>query len=182
MPDKSNKERDKIVREIPLNKGVVALVSERDYSEVSRHRWYVNDKGRVVRSRNVDGRRRTVYMHREIMEAPKDVLVDHANGNLLDNRRLNLRFATKSQNNANWQNGWGKCKYRGVHYCQTQNKGWVAQIWFEGKSRVKARFPTAKQAALWRDMWARRLHGKFAHLNFPDEKYAAMQAEDGGEG
>ncbi|MBN2312578.1 MAG: HNH endonuclease [Sedimentisphaerales bacterium] len=46
-------------------------------------------------------KRRTLYLHREIMHPPEGLVVDHINGNPFDNRRANLRVVTQSENHIN---------------------------------------------------------------------------------
>lgn len=54
--------------------------------------WYCH------RKETVGGRRRTVYLHRLIMNPPAGFDVDHLNGNGLDNRRENLEIVTRAEN------------------------------------------------------------------------------------
>jgi len=111
-------------REIPLRdrkKEVVAkaFVSEEDYEWVSKYTWYRNQKSWKVKSDDsekivyyamrdtrVDGVKTKVYMHKEIIEklkgkTPENMIVDHIDGNKLNNTRENLRFATQSANMQN---------------------------------------------------------------------------------
>lgn len=85
------------MKEIPLGKGLFALVDDCDYEYLKRFRWFPKTiKGRTfaVRYRNViDGpkrKREVVFMHREIMRAERGDRVYHKNGNTLDNRWQNL--------------------------------------------------------------------------------------------
>jgi HNH endonuclease len=69
---------------------------------LSAYTWGISSTGHVRRAIREYGRQRIIYLHREIMGAgPGDPLVDHINGNPLDNRRSNLRFADKSINRIN---------------------------------------------------------------------------------
>ena len=89
------------VRRIPLGGGLFATVDARDYKRLSKYKWCVLSKygtPYAVR-RTKDGR--MVYMHREIMHAPKGMVVDHLDHNTLNNRRCNLHICTQAQNQAN---------------------------------------------------------------------------------
>jgi len=106
--------------------GTFALVSAEDYPWASRFSWRPKpDKtGRklyAVRSMDVGcpvgkdraGRRQvSIHLHKEVClrafgppSTPRHVIGDHLDGNSLDCRRSNLRWATRSENNMNL-NGW----------------------------------------------------------------------------
>lgn len=92
--------------EIELTKGKKVIVDEYDYNHLRKWKWQYGANGYAVRDEylgRVDGkyRHRTVLMHRIIMNAPQGMDVDHKNSDKLDNRRSNLRLATRSQNKAN---------------------------------------------------------------------------------
>lgn len=71
------------------------LVDDSDYEELSRYKWHVSTTtGYACRFHGI-------LMHRQIMRFPDEMLIDHISGNKLDNRRSNLRIATKSQNGMN---------------------------------------------------------------------------------
>ena len=93
-------------RKIPLGEGVFTIVDADVYYQLCRFRWsavgYDQNiyAARILRKTEY-GRIKTIYLHRQIMNPPKGLLVDHKNGNALDNRRTNLRLATHSQNSIN---------------------------------------------------------------------------------
>lgn len=98
-------------KEIPLTKGKVALVDNDDARLLSKNSWCANIKNShgkpyyyAVRNIYPESwtKPKLVYMHREIIgNIPPGMVVDHTNGNTLDNRRSNLRVVTRSQNYAN---------------------------------------------------------------------------------
>lgn len=115
-------------------------------------------------------------LHRVIMGEPKGFEVDHKNGNRFDNRKANLRICTPSQNTCNRDRPKRKLqhKYRGTwHFAKSVGrkleKPWVARIKIQGKAIYGGYFRTAKEAALAYDQLARKHHGEFARLNFPNE-------------
>jgi hypothetical protein len=105
-------------------------------------------------------------MHREIMNAPRGRIVDHANGDSLDNRDENLRVTTQSGNLANRRKVRGKSRYKGVWW-NIQKRRWIADIVKDGHKYVLGRFSSESLAAFAYDAAARQLFGGFAALNFP---------------
>jgi hypothetical protein len=133
------------------------------------HNWKLAD-GYVVmqRKRPSNG---IVLMHRLILELDGQNIdgleVDHDNGNRLDNRRENLRPATKSQNMSNrgpFLNN--KSGFKGVCWHKRRQK-WIAQIHVSGKRTHLGYFDDPIAAARAYDAAALELHGAFARLNFP---------------
>lgn len=77
-------------------------VDPEDQYLLDKYTWGISSTGHVRRAARENGRQRIIYLHREIMGAgPGDPLVDHRNGNPLDNRKSNLRFADKAINRIN---------------------------------------------------------------------------------
>lgn len=159
---------------IPLHNrnhpGLFAIIDEEDFEHVSRHEWramVLPDATYAVRDEGPKKARRCVYMHREIMDAPQGVQVDHWDRNGLNNRRANLRACGQSQNNANQglrsnnQSG-----YKGVSW-HSQNGYWRARIQHNGKGIYIGVFDSAEDAARAYDAKARELQGDFALVNFP---------------
>lgn len=156
------------VRYIPLTKGKFAIVDAADYEWLSRHKWQALEvgPGRFYASRAAPGRGR-VAMHREIVKAPPGMLVDHANGNPLNNRRLNLRVCTPAQNCANRRPRPGcASRYKGV--APVGNGKYGAQIGHQGKVLWLGTFADEIEAAQAYDRKAYELNGEFAYLNFPE--------------
>jgi len=89
------------MKEIPLTQGYVALVDDEDYEELSKFKWCANPQpdGRVYAARKNEAYR-TVSMHRQIAGKP-GLVVDHVNGNGIDNRRENLRAVSIAENAQN---------------------------------------------------------------------------------
>ena len=107
-------------------------------------------------------------MHREILNAPAGVLVDHINHNGLDNRKANLRLATRAQNCWNRKKPkMRKCasRFKGVGW-HKGNKKWVSRIRFNGRRISIGYFNDEVEAAKSYDEAAKKYHGEFAVLNF----------------
>jgi len=97
------------MKEIPLTQGRVAIVDDGDYDELVKHKWWFRDvksefrHGYACRSKRMEGGRKTIHMHRQIMGLGWDtsIQVDHIDGNGLNNRRSNLRICNNSENHMN---------------------------------------------------------------------------------
>lgn len=88
--------------EVQLSQGKVALVDEADFERVSQFKWYAVKDGRTYYAKSRAGRYSPISMHRFILDlSVSDPEVDHINRNGLDNRRHNMRLATRSENASN---------------------------------------------------------------------------------
>lgn len=107
-------------------------------------------------------------MHRLLTKAPKGMMVDHRNGNSLDNTRFNIRVCTALQNCVN-RAGYGSSGYKGVRWME-RSKKWYAVLKINGKDTYLGGrgFSTREEAARVYDDSARKHHGEFARLNFPE--------------
>ena len=153
--------------QIPLNRGLFAIVDDGDYFELNKFRWVVvsTKAGYYAINRSKLG---IILMHRLILNAPDGFDVDHKNGNRLDNRRENLRVCTRSQNLYN-QKKKNRSGYKGVIFNPCQKKPYIVMISIAGKLTYIGNYLTAKHAATVYDDAARQYHGEFAVLNFPNK-------------
>lgn len=155
---------------IPLTQGKSAMVDDEDYDWLNQWKWHFAQGYASRNSGSVLGLRKAIRMHREILRTPKGMDTDHINGNTLDNRRKNLRICTRAQNNTNTRvrkdNTSG---FRGVTW-HTYTRKWEAQININGKHTHLGLFKTPEEAALAYDQEAKKHHGEFARLNFPERK------------
>lgn len=167
------------MKKIELTKGFVALVDDEDFEYLSQWKWFAHKYGksyRVVRSgqKRKGESKTTYYMHREIL-CVKDskIVVDHINGNALDNRRENLRLCTQSQNSKNQKMPCNNTSgFKGVVWDKA-NKKFAAQIKVDRKCKKIGRFETALEAAKAYDGAAKKYFGDFAKLNFPEHETTA---------
>lgn len=156
-----------------LGDTLTVLVDDEDYPLLSRHTWYIRSASvtnfypattLLVRD---TGLRKLIAMHHMIMGVG---LIDHINGNKLDNRKENLRHATYSQNGANTKkprSNRGKIptsKYKGVSRSRTEGK-WIAQIGKDDARYCLGRFNDEKEAARAYNAKALELYGEFAKIN-----------------
>jgi hypothetical protein len=109
--------------------------------------------------------KKKVLMHRVIMDAPKNLMVDHKNQNTLDNRKSNLRLCKNSHNICNRPKPKNnKSGYKGVSKCNLTKK-WKASITKDYKRHHLGLFDTKEEAAEAYNIHATKLHGEFACLN-----------------
>lgn len=159
------------MKKIRLTGGLYALVDDQDFEKLSRYRWRVNAQGYAVRreyTRISKGVRhgKDIRMHRQIMDEPEGLEVDHKNGNGLDNQRPNLRVATHRQNmfNRRKQSN-NKSGFIGVSWSK-QNKKWYACIGLPNrKTKCIGFFDDVIEAAKAYNQVALELRGRFARLN-----------------
>lgn len=140
-------------------------VAEGDLDDVCRFQWFELNGYAARRQQTPDGRHVLILMHRQIMRAMPGELVDHEDGDGLNNDRLNLRIATASQNGANKPSP-RATGYRGVYY-EPRSGRFRAQIKIHGKNKYLGTFDTPEGAALCYDRAALVTWGRFARLNFP---------------
>ena len=158
--------------EIPLTQGKVALIDDADWPLVSEYQWHFVGKSRRgyvgTSSFKFTGRKGILYMHRLLMNAPARVEVDHVNSDGLDNRRANLRLATRAQNMANSRKRLtgSFSQYKGVYWNGIRGK-WEAKIGTPPNRKYLGIFFDEKDAAKAYDAAARVWFGEFARLNFP---------------
>lgn len=158
--------------EIPLNKEYITLVSPEDVDFVNQRHWWLNDKGYVIGERcDISGKR--LRLHREIVKRMgvhiEGLNVDHRNGIPNDNRRKNLRSATKAQNAQNKHGAWGEIDYRGVNKDGDSAYPYRTRIRINNERIQVGRFPTAEQAAIAYDLAALQIYEYLdeSGLNFP---------------
>jgi hypothetical protein len=158
---------DSDIRYIPLTKRQVAIVDAADYEWLSRHRWFTKGRpGKYYAGRSEHGK--IILMHREIMKPPPGMVVDHINGNSLDDRRRNMRNCTPQQNHHNRRFTGNASGFMGVY---PYGKRWKALITYKGERIVIGIFDDKIEAAHARDRKAIELCGQFAYLNFPDDHH-----------
>jgi hypothetical protein len=158
------------MKTIPLSQGRVAIVDDRDFETLNRYKWYAQKIGNTLyAARHATGRHRTIYMHRQIPGiTDPGIFVDHRNGNGLDNRRQNLRLATKTENARNRPAPKNNTSgFKGVHW-HKQGNAYRARIKVNGKNIHLGLFPTPTEAARAYDQAARKYFGEFARTNFGD--------------
>lgn len=141
-----------------------ATLEPADAWVLNGNKWVADKrKGRYYAVRNRNGKRE--YMHRLVAGAKPGELVDHIDGDSLNNRRENLRLCTRRENTLNARGKNSESGYKGVARVKHLNK-WSARIMVHGKNLYLGVFVDAKEAALAYDAAAKKHFGEFARTNF----------------
>lgn len=149
---------------VPLSQGLVAVIDLRDAEEIGRRNWHAVEDGRTFYA--LDGAKNK--LHNVILGHKDGHIVDHEDGDGLNNRRSNLRFATASQNQFNKRlNRNNTSGFKGVSYAAHApgEKKWRAKITVERKYISLGYYLTPELAAAAYDKAAQRLFGEFACAN-----------------
>lgn len=151
------------MKEILLSQGKYALVDDEDFDKVSQLRWlYKTDPWRYGNGYAVHFHKgRVTRMHRLVLNAPKELFVDHKNGNGLDNRKSNLRLCTKSQNAMNSRVK--KTNSSGLKGVYWDHGKWASKIRIGNKSFTLGRYCTKQSAMLAYRIISLFYFGEFAY-------------------
>lgn len=151
--------------QILLTQGRVAIVDDDRLEELSKFTWFVTGNGYAYRKTRIGNS--TTSMHHAVLPRIDGFDVDHINGNRLDNRKENLRYATRSQNLRNR----GAAKHsksgiKGVYFHRATGK-WRAEMKIDGKSKHLGLFETKELAHAAYQGKAVIIQGEFARRENP---------------
>jgi hypothetical protein len=141
-----------LTKELLLLRGEITLVDAEDYEYLSQWGWYKDGTGYASMSITEDGKQRIYFLHRVIMVRVCDItgkVIDHINGDRLDNRKENLRAVSNAENLQNVHNKRKGCssKYFGVWYDKGR-QNWYAHIMKNYRKYYIGRFDTELEAAI----------------------------------
>lgn len=132
------------MKKIPLSNGKVAFVSDEDWPVISHLRW--RDKGggyvQARYKKSAGGSGEFVYLHRFIMSPPPGYVVDHIDGNPLNNTRENLQVTTYSRNSMRF----GHARMPGMSFDRQKNM-WRVRLKMDGRLFDFGLFNTKEEAA-----------------------------------
>jgi hypothetical protein len=153
---------------VSLTQGFVARIDDVD-ADLSDHKWFASLVGTPAYAvRDVGGRlnKKRLLMHRVIAERmgldlSGGKVVDHINGDCLDNRRCNLRAVTRMKNahNLTGERSNNTSGYMGVSFDARYRRKWVASIYVDYKKHIVGRFDSAEEANVARLAAEKRLWG-----------------------
>lgn len=158
---------------IPLTQGLYAKVDADAAEDLWGRKWRANLHSHGAYAVTQDGQQTTFLHHLVLGHPKKGMVVDHINGDGLDNRRCNLRFCSQSQNLMNSRPqvlhdasafyGIQKTSsYKGV---SRHKKRWRAYIKFDGVQKHLGLYESEEAAARAYNVAAKELFGEFARLN-----------------
>ena len=141
------------------NTGRAFFFDKEDYERIKDYTWRENDSGYIVTSLNGTN----IRLHRFVFPCKKYEIVDHRNTNRADNRKCNLRVATKQQNNINRAAGRNNAlKAKGITYNPRTDR-YEARISVNGKVIRLGCDAMLERAVLIRERAERELFGEFAY-------------------
>lgn len=144
-------------------KGEPFFVDLEDFWKVRDICWHKNDEGYIVAALNG----KTTRIHRLIMDAPNGLDVDHKYGKETrnDNRKYNLRIATRSQNNVNRDIQKNNTSGTAGVYKHSQCDKWTANVWRNNKTIYLGLFDTKEEAIAARKDAENKYYGEFSYDN-----------------
>lgn len=156
-------------RTLPLSRGLEAFVDAEDYEWASQYKWSAGSGSHPYPFRNdrTSGRGTAVRLHREIMRPPSGSVVDHIDGNPLNNCRSNLRVVSRQENHRN-RAGPQRNNSTGLLGVSRRRGGWRAYIAVNNRQKHLGQFNTKEDA-----MEAR----KAAEIKYYGENSAAYRRD-----
>ena len=159
------------MKEIPITKNQIVFVDDEDYEKLTQYSWCYHGDGYAARGYHNNGKLIIEKMHQAVIgKAPDGFVIDHINGNKLDNRKCNLRYVTVQQNCFNRkrrspvQVGVNPSKYKGVTWRNDRGK-WRSNITHCGRRIYLGLYDTEEEAALAYNVAAKEIFGEYAKLN-----------------
>lgn len=143
--------------------GIKFKIDIKHLDKIKDYNWYLSDNGYLVTM--INGK--IIKLHRLITDCENDMIVDHKNHDLMDNRDENLRVCNYENNNRNRINqskGYSS-KFKGVKLDKRNNKRWICRISLNNKSIHIGTYGTEIEAAGAYNEKAQELFGEFACLN-----------------
>lgn len=167
---------------LALTKGYFARVDDEDYDDVAQYKWSIFRKPdhkniyavRTSRKKESEEKGflkpRNIFLHSQIMNPPKGLVVDHIDGSGLNCQRSNMRILTRGDNFRNRRKlNKASSPFKGVHWNEDSEK-WSVSIFSNGTSYYLGSFDENNETGAARayDKKALELWGDLANLNFPD--------------
>jgi hypothetical protein len=160
-------------------KGYDALIDDEDFERVMSRSWCIHSiccghvyfNSAIRKTERINGKKGNVQLHRFLINAPKGLIVDHINGDTLDNRKCNLRVCGPSGNSMNRAiQGNNTTGYKGVKKSTSKINPFYTQIKYKGKVIHIGMFKTAEEAYIAYQKRAKELFGEYYRENENDKK------------
>lgn len=147
------------------------IVDDDDYVFLQHFRWRLSKTGYAYYTTGGSLKQKSVYIHRMIMEPCEPFVVDHIDGDKLNNQKKNLRLVLHHENAWNRFESFKKnSKYYGVGF-DKKNKAWTCNYSTREKKHIYlGRFNTELEAAVAYDIASEAYWKELARLNFPKNR------------
>ena len=162
------------MKTLEIKPGIITQVDDEDYDRLNQFKWHQVRKSKVISRCYYDKqakRPKGELMHRFIMKARSEDMVDHADGDPTNNQKSNLRFCVRLENNRNRKKNtkcaFGKLpssQYKGV-FLSTNKTKWRAVFTIKGQRINLGQYQTEKEAALAYNGATNIFFGEFARPN-----------------
>lgn len=159
------------MKEIQLTRGKVALVDDEDFHRFNKFKWNASNHSRngnnlSYAQRSIigkDGKKYNIYLHRIILRPYNGLVIDHINGNSLDNRKCNLRECKTGENSMNMKKpATNTSGYKGVSWDKRSNK-WSVKISLNNKTINIGTYKDIKDANDAYINASKKYHGKYSN-------------------
>ena len=147
------------ILKITTASGVLILADAADYDLLSKYSWCISNTGYAVANINY----KVIRMHRYILGLSEPTkIIDHINGNTLDNRKVNLRYCTNTENSRNCRLSKNNTSgVSGVNLIKSSGR-YRARIMVNRKEIRLGHFKTFEEAAKARREAEKKYFGEFA--------------------
>ena len=146
-----------------LGKGKFVLVDDEDFEKLNKYKWHFGTGYARRLSKGSHSTRKVIWMHRVIMNTPSNMVIDHIDGEGLNNQKYNLRNCLPKENARNTRIASNNTSgYKGVYRF---HKSWRAVIFLNGKMIHLKMCSTPLEGAKIYNEAAIKYHGEFASLN-----------------
>ena len=153
------------MKEIKLTQNKIALVDDDDFEILNQYKWCaVRVSGGSYYAARKQGKKK-IYMHKELLKVPKNRVVDHIDGNTLNNCMANLRECSIAENVRNQKiRSTNTTGFKGVSYYKNRNM-YAARIMLNYRAHFIGLYYTPEGAARAYNQRAKELFGEYALLN-----------------
>lgn len=145
------------------------IIDEECYEKIAGYSLHVNSKGYAEVRFTENKKLKSILIHRVVVSAGKNEIVDHVNGNTLDNRKENLRIVTRNQNMQNCKTYKSSSTgFKGVSWHSSAKK-YIARIQVNKSRMIIGYYDDINDAILARKEASKKYHGEYSgRLSFED--------------